>query len=511
MLRKDLRVFLLVITLPGLVIGPFGQSAHGAAPPPAVRIAGGILAQLVTDCDLYVAPDGIGDDANSGTSPHLPKTLLGAEALTSDTNNVVCLLGGRYEFHKTWQLTNRNNTTRIKYIAYNDGPVLFVAAADWPGLTGDPRDPMIKVQGTYNGVSYAGARLYSFEGLVLDGQDRANSGFQCRQSWGLSFIGNTLVNLDGGGIVTTECDYLISDHNLVFHNGSLEGLDSPSGGLSNTSGISYGQVPWKDSYTGIHNAITNNIIVSEVDDSSDDTDGNGIILDLAWGLNTDTPPALILNNLVYGNGGRCIITNRNVKNFWIVNNTCYKNNLDQPNFGGIAHFDTTDASGFVVNNIVSSWQSTNPPYQQGNASGIAYRKNLYFGASCSPSEMCDPNPPFSFINGDPQFVAPPYFDPAKPEQYKYARPPLPGRPIYRSTTWCGVAEPTQRWIPTCEITSGFALAPTSPAYGNIGIDPISLTTDQLIEADLATYVYVDINGNPRGGATGKWDLGAHQH
>ena len=92
----------------------------------------------------------------------------------------------------------------------------------------------------------------------------------------------------------------------------------------------------------------------------------------------------------------------------------------------------------------------------------------------------------------------------------YGRPPLPGRPLYEPTTRCAVSG-TSGWIPTCDIDSGFALASTSPGYGNIGVDPTTLTNNTNIQADLRTYVYNDINGNPRGGSTGKWDLGAYQH
>ena len=85
-----------------------------------------------------------------------------------------------------------------------------------------------------------------------------------------------------------------------------------------------------DNYSGFHNIIANNI-VGEFDSSSNHADGNGIILDLSNGSynasTANTPPVLIINNVVHGNGGRCIHAHI-VTNFWIVNNTCYDNNLD---------------------------------------------------------------------------------------------------------------------------------------------------------------------------------------
>src|SRR5438034_2742827 len=72
-----------------------------------------------------------------------------------------------------------------------------------------------------------------------------------------------------------------------------------------TSGISFNSTRWFDSYSGFHNIISNNFVAGEYDGSSHHTDGNGIILDLSNGsydyASADTPPALVVNNVVYGN------------------------------------------------------------------------------------------------------------------------------------------------------------------------------------------------------------------
>jgi|ERR1700731_1640381 len=503
-MNKHLKFASLVLVIPSVVIVSCLSIAQGGAPPSLLRVMTGIHASLATNCTLYAAPNG--NDSNSGTSPTSPKTLNGAAAATSP-GSVVCLLGGRYdlgsnEFAPTIAGTS---SAKITYQAYGDGPATLV----WTGTK--DYEPMVLIQGTYNGTTYSGTKFLTFQGLTLEGNGLALSGFQCKQAVGVTFIGNTIVNTDGAGIETTDCDYVISDHNLIYHNGY-------STADSDTSGISYQTVPWADTYTGFHNLITSNIVVGQVDDATADSDGNGIILDWPYGSNTTTPPTLILNNIVYGNGGRCIVTNhnpntnQNVTNFWIVNNTCFKNALDNRpltyHFQEIAQLNSTSMTSlnaFVLNNISSSWTANNPPYALANASGVTYSKNLYFGAACSPSTLCS-----GFINGDPQFLTPPYFDPSLAGQYSMSRPPLPLTPNYETTTRCAVAG-TQAWIPTCDIDSGFALASTSPAYGNIGVDPTTLTSDPNLKADLQVVVYKDINGNARGGTTGKWDLGAYQH
>jgi hypothetical protein len=483
--------------------------------PMAMLIPGyGIHAfQLASNCTLYAAANG--NDANSGASPSSPKTLTGADGATSP-GSVVCLLGGRYELSDTWTVKSSGTSgASVTFQSYGDGPVNIV----WTRTTPDSH-AMILISGTYDGSTFSGPENLIFQGLNLDGGignaalggtvgGGAANGFQCTEAKGITFVGNTITNTGGAGIAAVRCDYVISDHNLIFHSGYNNGQPS----YTSTSGITYNQIPWADTYSGIHNTISNNIVVGEVDQNAH-TDGNGIIFDLAYGSNTTTPPGLIINNIVYGNGGRCIVANQYVANFWIVNNSCYKNDLDstnEPNFGGIVNNFATGISnvnGFVLNNISYSWATSNPPYEQLNTSsnpGVTYQENLYYGAACSPTTICN-----GFINADPQFVTPPYFDPSAAYQYNAGRPPSPGRPNYRSTTLCSSSQ-SQLWLPTCDIDSGFALASTSPGHGNVGVDPTTLANDPNLQADLGAYVYYDINHNPRGGSTGVWDLGAYQH
>jgi hypothetical protein len=410
------------------------------------------------DCTLFASPSG--NDANSGSSASSPKTFTGAAAVTQP-GSVVCLLGGTYNLSSTFFApTSGSPSSWIVYKNYGDGPVNLVWTA------GAIAQPMFKFGG---GTFPSGAAYLEFRGLNLDGQNNALDGFFCQGGHHLRFIGNVINNTGGSGVGAVGCDYLTSDHNLINHNGYLYGW---------TSGISYNNDTWFDTYTGFHNIIANNIVVGEFDGSSNHTDGNGIILDLGG----NTPANLIINNVVYGNGGRCIQSLNHI-NFWIVNNTCYKNNLD-PSLGNAGAFTSQGSSnGYFINNITVAWHSNNPSYdQEGSNTNIQYYADLYFG---SPNNFSYSDPS-QFIQADPLFLAPPVFDPNGLGQYATALAPS-------------------------LLGNGLTLVPLlSPALGR-GIDPSTLPgVPATIIADLKKYIYTDINGKarPQGGGS---DLGAYQH
>jgi hypothetical protein len=411
-----------------------------------------------SDCTLFASPSG--NDANSGSSASSPKTFTGAAAVTQP-GSVVCLLGGTYNLSSTFFApTSGSPSSWIVYKNYGNGPVNLVWTA------GANAQPMFKFGG---GTFPSGAAYLEFRGLNLDGQNNALDGFFCLGGHHLRFIDNVINNTGGSGVGAVRCDYLTTDHNLINHNGYLYGW---------TSGISYNTDMWFDNYTGFHNIIANNIVVGEFDGSSNHTDGNGIILDLGG----NTPANLIINNVVYGNGGRCIQSLNHIS-FWIVNNTCYKNNLD-PSLGNAGAFTSQGSSnGYFINNITVAWHSNNPSYdQEGSNTNIQYFADLYFG---SPNNFSYSDPS-QFIQADPLFLAPPVFDPNALGQYATALAPS-------------------------LLGNGLTLTPLlSPALGR-GIDPSTLPgVPATIIADLKKYIYTDINGKarPQGGGS---DLGAYQH
>jgi hypothetical protein len=408
-----------------------------------------------SNCTLFASPSG--NDSNSGSSSSAPKTFNGA-ASAAQPGSVVCLLAGTYNLSSTFYPPSSGSPSSwITYQSFGNGPVNFVWTA---GATGQP---MFKLG---NGSFPSGPAYLEFKGFNLDGQNDALDGFFCQGGHHLRFIENSINNTGGSGVGAVNCDYLTSDHNLINHNGYLYGW---------TSAISYNTTPWFDSYPGFHNIISNNIITGEFDGSPNHTDGNGIILDLG----SNTPPALIFNNVVYGNGGRCIEANV-VTSFWVVNNTCYKNDLDT-SLGNVGSFTSQNSNGgYFINNIALSVASNNPSYdQEGSNANISYYADMYFG---SPFNFTYADPS-QLINANPLFLLPPTLN-------------IGGYATSLAPSLLG---------------TGLTLTPLlSPALGK-GIDPSTLSgIPANIVSDLKLYIYTDINGKarPQGGGS---DLGAYQH
>jgi hypothetical protein len=512
MFKRQVRFLLLSFMLMALVAGPDAGFARVGTPTALLRVSGGIHEALATDCTLYAAA--YGADTQAGTIAQ-PISFFGA-AQTATAGAVVCLLGGRYELPCTVYIQNSGTPSAwITFKNFGDGDVLMV----WKGGLTCGDFPMIKLDSTRAGAQ--ATSYVQFIGLTLDGQGTALDGFACVSNHDLRFSGNVIVNTGGAGIATVGCNYVVADHNILNHNGYL-----PPGapqGFSATSGISFHNNACSDGYTGFHFVAANNIVVGEVDqtdgtDRSQVADGNGIIIDanLSCSSGAVSPASLVVNNLIYGNGGRCIEANQ-VANAWLVNNTCYINNLDPNVAAGTAGSISSQNSSntYFVNNISVSWQPTNPPYELLNASTSAnFFTNLSWGGPCFFDATSTPPgggtgtdfcafPNSGFLVADPQFVNPPHFDGQTPGQYRTARPPSAGTAFSAIASSC-------TFQTACVVSSAFAIGANASAIGVVGTDPTTLVPqNSAIWCDLGNWVYTDINGNPRGG--GKWDLGAFQH
>jgi hypothetical protein len=323
-----------------------------------------------------------------------------------------------------------------------------------------------------------GVRYVEINGLQFDGHNTANTAITCFGCDHLRVIGNRISHMGASGIITIHdpgtgkaADYVTVDHNLIYHCGYNQGFGSA---------ISFRKNGWYDGYSGFHSFVTNNIISGMYDNSYHKTDGNGIISDNDFG--DDTPPELIANNVVYQNGRRCVNL-FHATGAWVVNNTCYKNDLAK--YAG--EFQTYYSSGiYEVNNISYGWSTNNPyldaaplvdthyHYNHWISSGTGTPKVVPLSVLSNPAELTHENP---------LFVNPPYVSATGSGQYNDAVPPE-------------------------QITDQFHLQSVSSAIG-AGIDPTTIPgISSEIISGLKQHVYTDIDGKARTPGS-HFDLGAY--
>jgi hypothetical protein len=421
-------------------------------------------------CTLYASASG--SDRNSGSAPGTPKTVAGAANATVP-GSVVCMEGGNYTFTGVWIVPPHNGSAGnpITYQAYGDSPVNVTYTG---GLSN------YGALFTVDSVSYVTIGAIG-HGFNFDGQQNAQDGIagsgagNCHH---ITVVGNHLYNIAGAGVAYRGCDYMITDHNFI---GPHNGENNPS--LS-TSGITYNSPINFDTYAGIHSVISNNIVSGECDCTSQETDGNGIILDGDSGAST-YGAQLVVNNVIYENGGRCVhvynetSTNPNL----FINNTCYANLLDTTmttTNGSISVIDSSHV--YILNNISQSWYSGSPSYWQSGSSNITYSNNLYYIGAPHGTPV--------IAQGNPLFVSPPGLSTGPSQSY-----PAAGQ-------YANALDPTK-------LGNDLQLQPGSPARG-AAIDPSTLAgLNPSIASDLRRYIYTDINGNPRPQGS-HFDLGAYQ-
>jgi hypothetical protein len=420
-------------------------------------------------CTLYVGSNG--STRNTGTTPSSPITLLQAAAVAV-AGDTVCIAPGTYSLSSTFYPAHSGNENAwITYTGYGTGVVDIV----WTAGTNASDQTMFHM---YNAKFPEGPSYIEFKGLTLNGQNVAESGFFCEGSHHLRYIQNTIEDMGSSGIGSVDCDYQTADHNIVYHNGYRGGW---------SSGISYNSNQWFNSYSGLHNIVSNNMVAGSFDGSSNHTDGNGIIMDLSNGTYTassaNTPPALIVNNVVYGNGGRCI-ENDYVTNIWVVNNTCYDNGLDLT-LGAVGEIVSAYASSqHFVNNIVQGWDRR-PTFQEiGTGTNLAFSKNMIYASTNSGIAANINSNSADFTTANPDFVNPPAYNATAGGQYAKTINPL-------------------------SLGTGLTLKSDSPAI-DAGIDPISLAgSNTALKSDMSAYIYTDINGKARTHG-GPFTLGAYQ-
>jgi hypothetical protein len=215
--------------------------------------------------------------------------------------------------------------------------------------------------------------------------------------------------------------------------------------------------------------IIGKIVSGMYDNSSYHTDGNGIIIDLSAGYGgsgsehatANTPPALIANNVVYHNGGKCI-DRFGASNGWIVNNTCFENTLDSV-LKGPREIKIKNSKNVIVANNIAVGNRT--PYLLSGSTGTVLANNLQF----------DPVNAVALLNtagalGEATITANP----------KFMRPPT------TADSYRGALAP---WL----VGDGLKVHEGSPAV-DAGVDLTTLTSDPNLKRELVEYLKTDIAG-----------------
>jgi hypothetical protein len=381
--------------------------------------------------------------------------------------SVICMRGGTYTLSRT---------VSVNKAGRSDAWIVIRAAdANRVDMVWDPNTnvrtrgiPMMMFSG-------ANAAYWEVRDVHLDASNQANAGVFCRDGHHIRVINTTIQNGDEAGFSTVNCDYLTAIGNRIYRSGYGRGW---------SSAITFNKTRWHDNYSGFHNVVIGNVISGMFDNSSYHTDGNGIILDLSAGYggsgselsSANTPPALIANNVVYHNGGKCI-DSYGASNGWIVNNTCFQNALDGA-LKGPGEIKIKSSKNVVVANNIAVGSRT--PYLLSGSTGVRLANNLQFdpaslaveaGALAADGEAT--------VTVNPLFVRPP----TTSDSYRGALPP---------------------W----QVGDGLKIRDGSPAIDS-GVDLTTLTEDANLKRELEAYLKTDFTGAPRKQGA-QVDLGAYE-
>ena len=342
-------------------------------------------------CTLYASPGGGG----SGDSQSSPTTLAGAYAKTVP-GSTVCLLPGTFGLAEDFSIS-RGGSASAGYVTFRSldpaNPATLLGTAGHAAL--------IQVNGPASYVQFEDLVLDGNNALVQNGLHIANEG---SPSSHIRVIDSYIRRMGSGGIVTApNIDYFVAYGNKIWRFGDGAGWSS---GISLHNGNG---AYWADTAPGFHNVIAGNMIAGGIDKSAYASDGNGIIADMGGNV----PPTLIADNLVYMNGGRCIIEYQQSGVRYTINNTCYKNGLDTRKTW--AEFMSTQSSNTTwVNNVASAARTNNTYSSVDGGSVSAIRDYGYGGAGASDVT--------GIVVADPLFVSPPTVD---PNADQWQNPPRP--------------------------------------------------------------------------------------
>ena len=449
------RSLLVTLAFAGVLPGLAGATTHTVFPTV-------VATYTEPPCTLFASPTGTA--GATGSSPTTPTSLAGART-KSVAGSIVCLLAGTYGLSSTFYVSKSGTAGQpIVYRAYGGTALLRWTGSSPPAGSAYP---VVQVG--------SGTHDVEFHALTIDGSNRASTGMKCDIGVRRLVVReSTIKNTGSAGIVAKGCDYVTLVGNLISHTGY-----DPNVGWS--SAITLNSDRWSDTAPGFHNFVVGNVISGASDESSNHSEGHGVIVDRGY----NGPSVLIANNVVFENGGRCLDAYLSA-HVWFVNNTCYKSALDLRHKAKLAEITGKGASAtdlHFVDNVAFAWTGK-PPYGLLDGAAGGFSHNVEYGGttSCVPSSVLAD--PLQLRRADPFFASPPPVDPTLDQQQRTALLP---------------------W----NIGSRLTPQAASPLI-DAGIDPrtVAGVTPEL-RAGMDRFLGTDIAGAVRPSGIG-WDIGAYE-
>jgi hypothetical protein len=416
------------------VVGtPSGNITHTTNGATSQNVAvSGTVAVSTGATVYYVSPTG--DNNNNGLSPSTPFRTLSKFSFSNNTllvpGVVVYVMDGIYGATNLAGTSTNNGVLEIAKSGTATNPIKFT---NYPGHT-----PIVQFNG-WNGIlikaSYIeinGIKVRGNSSVLTLSEAQAQPG-SCGNTGSVQskFQGNG-INLDGragasasppigvtikncevyecsgGGIVTSEGDYVTIENNIVYNCAWYS--------VYANSGISVFHGYNSDNNTTTYKHIIRNNIAYGNDQkvgtsSCSFTDGNGIIIDDFRNTQSSstiqnqlyTGKILVENNIVYNNGGRGIhaYLADNVK---IINNVSYQNSFASTANGNEGEITIVSSNNARVYNNVMVARTGKKLSTVSSSTGLQEGNNLMYNSGT-----------FAYFNGtdimaDPKFVNAAGFD-----------------------------------------------------------------------------------------------------
>ncbi|MEH2291736.1 choice-of-anchor Q domain-containing protein [Nostoc sp.] len=355
---------------------------------------------------------GTGNDNNNGLIEGSAFRSLGRAVYQMQTGDTLYVMNGTYDKGTTLFNFNgsANNWTTIK--AY-------------PGAT-----PIIKTIGS--GINIFSSSYVRIEGLDLEGnrenitlayalQQKDNLNNPLTNSTGINvkawtnsqgvggsnphhivISGNTVSNFPGGGIESSNSDYITVEKNVVSGNAWYSPYGSQGVTTLNAFNSDNNTTDYKIIYRD--NIVFDNQSLVPWQQTGQITEGHGLMLDTTNQSKDGTPylgKTLIANNIVYNNGNSGINPFK-ANNVDIINNTVYQNSLNVANTGEIKVNYSENVR--VSNNIMyaSDNQVANVLRYSTN---VNFDHNLVYNSSqFQASDNLNATGLQNILGQDPQFV-----------------------------------------------------------------------------------------------------------